>query len=304
MHPVDTKQFSYDEAFSRTLGWITRDEQQRLKSRTVAIAGLGGVGGANAITLARLGVSKFRLCEFDEFDLPNFNRQFGSGVSSIGRLKAEVISERIMDINPEADINLRQTPLRPDDAEAFLKGADIYVDSIDFFALNVRRALFACARAKRIPALTTAPIGMGAAWIIFTPDGMSFEEYFSFEDGETERNFLRFAVGLAPCGLHLPHLVDSSHVDFNRRKVPSTPMGIVVSAGVASTEAMKLLLGRRSMRAAPWFHQFDPMGGGKVSRRAWFGGRNPLRQVKLRVVERKLRRQACQQTNGEAVLQS
>ncbi|MEO9527265.1 ThiF family adenylyltransferase [Roseibium sp.] len=294
MDSIDAKQFSYEEAFSRTLGWITPEEQNRLKSKTVAIAGLGGVGGAHAITLSRLGICKFKLCEFDDFDLPNFNRQFGAGVSTLGCSKADVIVDRIRDINPEAEIDVTHTPLRPQDAGVFLEGADIYVDSIDFFALDVRRALFAQARASGIPALTAAPVATGSAWIIFQPDGMSFEDYFAFEEGETEHNFLRFAVGLAPRGLHLPYLVDRSYVDFVRRKVPSTPMGIVVSAGVASTEAMKLLLGRRNVRSAPWFHQVDVLAGQMISRRAWFGGRNPVRSLKVHLVKRKLRGQLGQ----------
>lgn len=280
-------EFSYSEAFSRTLGWMTAEEQQKLRASRVAIVGLGGVGGAHAITLARLGVGKFRICDFDTFDLANFNRQFGSGMSTLGHPKADIIAEQIRDINPEAEIDLKSAPLKVEEAGKFLDDADIYIDSIDFFVLDVRRALFAAARSKGIPALTAAPIGTGSAWIIFDPEGMSFEEYFGFENVETDLNYLRFAIGLAPKGLHFPYLVDPSRFDFANRKAPSTPMGIMLCAGVATTETMKLLLGRGGIKPAPWFHQFDASAGRKVTGKLWFGARNPLQKMKLRMAARK-----------------
>ena len=60
--------FDYEEAFSRNLGWVTPAEQQTLRSKRIAIAGLGGVGGAHLLTLARLGIGRFHLADFDRFN--------------------------------------------------------------------------------------------------------------------------------------------------------------------------------------------------------------------------------------------
>jgi tRNA A37 threonylcarbamoyladenosine dehydratase len=57
--------FSYEEAFSRNLGWVTSAEQERLRDARVCIAGLGGVGGIYLLTLARLGVGRFSIADFD-----------------------------------------------------------------------------------------------------------------------------------------------------------------------------------------------------------------------------------------------
>ncbi|HSG22550.1 MAG TPA: ThiF family adenylyltransferase, partial [Azonexus sp.] len=67
--------FNYDEAFSRNIGWVTEAEQQRLRQSRVAIGGLGGVGGVHLLTLARLGIGRFTIADFDVFDVVNFNRQ-------------------------------------------------------------------------------------------------------------------------------------------------------------------------------------------------------------------------------------
>src|SRR5690349_3872351 len=87
-------------AFSRTLGLVTRGEMEKLHQKTVAIAGLGGVGGSHLLTLARLGIGSFHLADFDSFDLENFNRQAGANVSTVGRPKLEVMSEMARLINP------------------------------------------------------------------------------------------------------------------------------------------------------------------------------------------------------------
>ncbi len=98
--------FRYDEAFSRNLGWVTDDEQRRLRTARVAIAGLGGVGGGYLLTLARLGVGKFSVADFDDFGLVNFNRQAGATMSSLGQPKADVLLRMVRDINPEADVRV------------------------------------------------------------------------------------------------------------------------------------------------------------------------------------------------------
>src|SRR5437763_12289580 len=99
--------FSYDEAFSRNIGWLTAAEQRALRGKRVAIAGLGGVGGSHLLTLARLGIGAFSIADFDTFGVENFNRQAGAVMSSVGRSKSLVLQEMAQDINPELDMCLR-----------------------------------------------------------------------------------------------------------------------------------------------------------------------------------------------------
>jgi molybdopterin/thiamine biosynthesis adenylyltransferase len=291
--------FDYDAAFSRTLGWTSQAEQQRLRLARVAIAGVGGVGGAHAVTFARLGIGAFHIADFDRFELVNFNRQFGAGVSTLGRAKVDVIAEAIRDINPHADVATWPEGVREESVGDFLDGVDLFIDGIDFFALGIRRTLFAEARARGIPAITAAPLGTGVAWLSFVPGGLSFEDYFAFAPGEDPENYVRFLVGLAPSALHMGALVDRRYVDFSAQRGPSTPMACMQCAGVAVTEGMKLLLGRDGVRAAPWHHQFDPYSGRKISRRSWWGGDNPVRRLKLAVASRLIRRASAAGLPGE-----
>lgn len=271
--------FSYADAFSRNLGWVTEQEQARLRQARVAVAGLGGVGGFHVTTLARLGVGKFSVADFDTFDIVNFNRQAGATVSSLGRPKAMVIPEMGRDINPEADIRTFAEGVTPENIDAFLDGVSVYIDGLDFFAFEARERVFAACRSKGIPAVTAAPLGMGAAVLVFTADSMSFEDYFGFAGRSDTEKALRFLIGLAPRGLHRSYLVDPARIDLVARKGPSTAMGCMMCASVAATETLKLVLQRGDIKAAPWGYHVDGYTQRLV--RTWRPGghRNPLQRA-------------------------
>src|SRR2546421_61927 len=170
--------FRFNAAFDRNIGWLTDWEQQALRGKRVAIAGLGGVGGAHLLTLARLGIGAFNIADFDRFELANFNRQAGATLKTIGRAKTAVLEEIVRDINPELDLRVLPEAVAAHNVEAFLRGADVYVDGLDFFAFEARKSVFATCAARRIPAITVAPLGMGASLVNFMPGKMTFEQYF------------------------------------------------------------------------------------------------------------------------------
>ncbi|MBA3625203.1 MAG: ThiF family adenylyltransferase, partial [Methylibium sp.] len=150
--PTRETRFSYDEAFSRNLGWVTQAEQLRLKQARICIAGLGGVGGIYLLTLARLGIGAFTIADFDHFALANFNRQAGATMSSLDQPKTNVMLALARDINPELDIRVFDQGLNAANLESFVEGADVYLDGLDFFALEIRRHLFALCHRKGVPA--------------------------------------------------------------------------------------------------------------------------------------------------------
>ena len=282
--------FDYNEAFSRNLGWFTEVEQQKLRDSTVAIAGLGGVGGIHLLTLARLGVGRFHIADFDTFDVANFNRQVGATMSTLGQRKLDVLAAQARDINPEVRLTLFPQGVSADSPDDFLRGADIYIDGLDFFAFAARRATFAACHRLRIPAVTAAPLGMGSALLVFLPDRMSFEEYFRLEGCDETEQALRFLVGLAPAGLHRPYLVDPSRIDLAARRGPSTMIACNLCAGFAAAEGIKLMLGRGEVRAAPWGLQYDAFRNKLV--RTWLpgGNNNPLQRLIMTIGRRQLAR--------------
>lgn len=282
--------FDYATAFSRNIGWLTREEQARLRSKRVAIAGLGGVGGVHLLTLARLGVGAFSLAEFDHFDLQNFNRQAGATMASLGLPKLDVLVDMARGINPELDIRRFPAGVTRDNVDAFLRDADAYVDGLDFFAFEARTITFgACARLG-VPATTAAPLGMGVAVLNFLPGRMTFEDYFGFEGQPESEQVLRFVLGLSPAMLQRSYLADRSQVSLEEHRGPSTIIACQLCAGVAAAEALKMLLGRGPLVAAPFGLHFDAYRN--VYKRTWrpWGYRNPLQWLGRAIARRQLRR--------------
>lgn len=269
--------FAYDEAFDRNIGWLTEAEQQRMRRARVAIAGCGGVGGAHLLTLARLGIGAFTVADADHFELANFNRQVGATTASIGRPKAEVMAELARAINPELDLRILAEGVTDANLHRFLEGAELLVDGFDFHALDIRRAAFAAARARGIPAVTAGPIGLSTAYVVFVPGGMSFERYFGMAECDapglsaTERQRAmeqHFLAGLAPDPMFRGYLMAPERFDLERGRAPSIGAACQLCAGVVGITAIKLLTGRGEVKAAPWHHHFDPFCNVYVCERA------------------------------------
>lgn len=281
-------EFNYEQAFSRNIGWVTAAEQQTLRRKRIAIAGLGGVGGAHLLTLTRLGIGAFHIADFDTFDIPNFNRQAGAMISTRDRKKTDVLAEMARDINPELQVTVFEKGVTEQNLDAFLAGVDLYVDGLDFFAFSARKLVFPGCAERKIPATTAAPLGIGAAVLNFLPGGMTFEEYFRWDGCSEDQMALRFLIGLAPAMLQQGYLVDRSAVDLKARKGPSTAMACSICAGMAATEALKILLRRGPLTTAPHGVHFDAYRNKMV--RTWrpWGNRNPIQRLILEVARRQL----------------
>lgn len=279
-----TSEFNYDKAFSRNIGWVTSAEQNRLRNARIAIAGLGGVGGTHLLTLCRLGIGKFNIADFDHFEVHNFNRQAGAMVSTLDQPKAGVMARMALDINPTADVRVFDAGVTAENIDEFLKNVDIYVDSIDYFAVAARRMVFAACAERGIPAVTAAPLGMGVGFLYFKPGGITFDDYFLLEGQTRREQLLRFMAGLAPKALHRHYLVAPEAVSFSEERGPSTGMACDLCAGFTGTQVLKILLKRGKVRAAPWSMQFDAFHQ-KLSFAYRPGGNaNPAQKLLLKII--------------------
>lgn len=283
--PVDV--WSYEEAFSRNLGLINPQEQQLLRNARVAIPGMGGVGGLHLMTLTRMGIGKFRVADADAFEAKNFNRQFGATIETIGRPKAEVLAANAKAVNPEAEIDAWTEFVTPANVAEFLEGVDLVVDSVDFFAFETRRLLFREAQQRGIWVITAGPIGFSAAWLLFDPQGMTFDEYFDLHDAmEPVDLFSSFLVGLTPRATHMPYM-DLSYVEASGRG-PSVAAACRLCSGVVGAEAVKILLNRGKLRPVPYYAQFDAYRCILRKGRMPWGNRNPMQRLKRSVLRSRM----------------
>ena len=282
--------FNYDKAFSRNIGWVTEAEQAKLCQSRIGIGGLGGVGGVHLLTLARLGIGKFSIADFDVFDIVNFNRQVGATVQSLERSKIEVLSEMALDINPALELRTFPNGINEDCIDEFLDGVDVYVDGLDFFAFSARRMTFAACERKGIPVVTAAPLGLGTALLVFGPGGMPFEDYFGFEGCDEMEMAIRFLVGLSPAMLQRGYVVDMSRINLAERRGPSCIASCQLCAGVAAVEVLKLALNRQGVKLAPWGSQFDAYRMRYVKTWRPGGHRNPLQRLMQFLVTQQLKK--------------
>lgn len=130
--------------FSRTELLIGKDGVEKLNNAKVAIFGLGGVGSFVAEGLARAGVGNFILIDDDRICLTNLNRQIIATRKTIGKYKAEVMQDRILEINPNANITISKEFFTPESSHDMLdKTLDYIVDAVDTVTAKIELVVIA-----------------------------------------------------------------------------------------------------------------------------------------------------------------
>lgn len=120
------------DQYSRTEMIIGAEAVEKLKNASVIVFGIGGVGSYVVEGLARAGVGKLTLVDNDTVDITNINRQLPALHSTVGKSKAEVMADRVKDINPDCDVKAVECFFMPDTADDFdFRDYDYVVDAID-----------------------------------------------------------------------------------------------------------------------------------------------------------------------------
>lgn len=144
--------------FSRTESLIGKDNLEKLKNSKVAIFGIGGVGSFVVEALTRSGVGKFVLIDNDCICITNINRQIHATQSTVGEMKVEAMKERILAINPKAEVQIFQDFYLPGSAEKLIRNDyDYIVDAID--TVTGKIDLIINAKAKNIPVISSMGTG-------------------------------------------------------------------------------------------------------------------------------------------------
>lgn len=129
------------ESFKRLGSLIGEEKLAKLAAMKVVIFGIGGVGGYTAESLARCGVGKMILVDGDTVEESNINRQIAADTAVIGRYKADVMRERILRINPAAEVTAVKEFFRPGDPLDFAAGCAYAVDATDAVSAKIELAV-------------------------------------------------------------------------------------------------------------------------------------------------------------------
>jgi molybdopterin/thiamine biosynthesis adenylyltransferase len=211
-----------------------------LRSKVVAFAGLGGVGGGAFLALVRCGVARFRLAENGVFDPPDMNRQAAAFGHTMDRRKLEVYAELARSINPDVELELFPEGLDESNLERFLAGADVYVGVIDAEkGADVKAMASGLIQKHGLPMFTCGAVGFGSLLVAHEPGGMMPEEFW------------RLAQEKSSGGKLLPSMLEDF---FNRPvmeriakglasgKVPTTAIGCLGANTLLACEVLVCLL--------------------------------------------------------------
>jgi tRNA threonylcarbamoyladenosine dehydratase len=161
------------ERFARIRLFLGEERFKKLQASSVTVVGLGAVGGHVVEGLARAGISRLRLVDFDTVQPSNINRQILALESTIGRPKVEVARERVLEINSSCEVEALQIFADEETVQDILSPApDLLIDAID--SLNPKVQLLTAAYHRRIPILSS----MGAA-LRTDPAKILFGDLFS-----------------------------------------------------------------------------------------------------------------------------
>ncbi|MED0986258.1 HesA/MoeB/ThiF family protein [Bacillus paramycoides] len=244
----------YEESFTRNIGVISVEEQEKLKNSRVTVVGAGGVGGITLIQLARMGVGSLHVIDQDIFETSNINRQMLSSISKLGQQKAAVALEVLQDINPSLQIEITKEFVTEDNALGFLTNTDVIIDATD--NLVARVIIHRTAQTLGIPSIwiaVTPPFRGGV--MSFTPDSTPYEialGYPSYQQELTteiqdEIHKLKDGRALHSVTYGADENWANSYVQKNRPWAVLSPVANIVGI-LASFEAFKFMINREDLK--------------------------------------------------------
>ena len=267
----------YQRMTDRNIGMISDIEQERIANTVIAQAGVGGNADV-IITLAQMGFQHFKLADPDVYEISNLNRQLGARESTLLRNKAVVVAEDILDINPDAKVDVYPMGITWDNVEEFVDGADIIIDGLDVSVMHLRKRMFDLARERHLPVITCPVIAWGAGLAIFDPErSPSFGEFFgTIPEDQTSDEWRRFISNYA---LHFlsskPTDVDVT-LGMNRTlagKPPAVAAPCRLNAALVPTAIFGYMFDKGNLPVVPTTIFVDLLGG-KVSstgpKKRWF----------------------------------
>ncbi|GLY83798.1 ThiF family adenylyltransferase [Actinoallomurus iriomotensis] len=243
----------YWERVKRNLGWLgdtdeeARKRQTKLRDTVIGVAGAGGIGGSMVERLARLGVLRLKVADFDTFEYSNINRQLGAGVRSVGRNKAEVVAEYVHEMTPDVAIDVFPEGITEESAAEFVEGCDYVLDEIEPYEFRPRYALHRAFRASESVnfMLTGYVFGNRTFLWKWTRDSMPVEEFIGLpDDAEMNERTAEHLIGrLIPETPGYPGAAMQRRWLIEEQECPIVPGAPPMSQGLLTDRMMLAITG-------------------------------------------------------------
>lgn len=248
----------YRERFLRSLGITDEKGLNKIRSKSIAIGGLG-LGGSIFMNLVRMGFENFHVADPDVYERTNVNRQRLAKESTLGVRKDDALIAEARDINPDVRIRCFQAGVSTENAAEFLEGIDWVVDVVDVFALKEKLALNEEAARRGIPVVSCGALGFGASVVVFDRGTPTFAELTGLDPSAPyELNIRRFIHFICP---EVPSYMRAQLEKAMRKEghIPFVVPGVEIAAAFAVSEIAKQILGLGVPVKAPNGLFIDPM---------------------------------------------
>jgi molybdopterin/thiamine biosynthesis adenylyltransferase len=259
--------FDYGEMTDRNIGFVTPDEQRALRRGRVFICGVGGMGGAAAMALARAGVGSFTIADFDVFETSNLNRQVFAFDDTLGAEKTAVTRRRLLAINPELCITThgRDWPSRLDEilaeCKVVINGMDDVVAGIQLYRkAREYGATVIDAYTAPLPSVTVVRPGdpRPEERLGYPTVGVPVGGITTATRDECVRRDIEYVLVHSSSAEHVDLAVASEVITGRRSRMSFAPM-VLTTGCLMAFEAVALLVGRETRTDyRGWF--FNPRG--------------------------------------------
>lgn len=259
--------FDYETFTTRNFGFVSHEEQSRLRAGSVFVAGVGGMGGACLASLARAGVGRLAFADIDVFEVSNLNRQVFANLDTVGGEKAAVSAAAVAKINPQAELEVfgnEWTTRLPDIAARYrviVNGCDDIAATVHLYrTAREAGATVIDAYASPLPSVTVVrPVAPRPEERLRYPTiDTAWDELVD----EQKRGAFRKEIEYV-----MTHSSSASHVDLKaaaevaagkRSRMSFAPM-VITAGNLMAYEALQLVMGRSTRTDhRGWF--FNPYG--------------------------------------------
>ncbi len=198
------------ERYARNFHTYSPAQQARLLQSSVAVIGLGGLGGTVTECLSRAGIGELVLADHDEFEDHNLNRQLLCTQDKIGCSKAHSAAERVMRVNNSISVRSFNDFFNPDNAERILSDCHVAVDCLD--TIESRFVLEAAARKAGIPLVSAAVAGLSGRITTIYPDDAGLELIYGPRQELQQTKGVETTLGCLPQAVMLTAAAESAEV--------------------------------------------------------------------------------------------
>ena len=251
---TDAEGFDYDAMVGRNIGFVTPEEQRQLRDALVFICGVGGMGGAAAMVLARAGVGRFIIADFDRFEISNLNRQTFAFAETIGASKADVTRDRLLAINPSARVATygREWPSHLD---TILAECKVVINGMDDIPAGI--ALYRKARELGATVIDAYTAPLPSVTVVRPADprpeerldyptrGISIAAITPAMRDDCLRREIEYVMIHSSSAGHIDLSIAAEVITGKRSRMSFAPM-VIATGCLMSFEAIALLIGRRT----------------------------------------------------------